>query len=73
MDFCLRLEMPSGSLPAPPLLDFDFKEDLDEDLDEDLPLGLLPFVEERVGAMLGRERVGVWSWSGIRYSVYCAM
>lgn len=62
MDFCLRFEMPSGSLPAPlpPPLDFDFDdEDLDEDFDEDLPLGLLPFVEERVGAMFVRECVGV--------------
>lgn len=50
IDFCLRLEIPSGSLP----LDLGFDEDFDEDFpDEDLPLGLLPFVDERMGAILG--------------------
>ena len=49
MDFCLRFDMPSGSLPAV----FGFAEDFPEDLPPpDLPFGLFPFVDERIGAIV---------------------
>jgi hypothetical protein len=52
MDFCLRLDMPSGALPVGFA---DFPDDLDDFeflLGADLPFGLLPLVEGFVAPIM---------------------